>query len=245
MSSTENNQFLQEFDQLPELYQKALIPALLWLGSFQEKMNGQASRQYMAPLNRSAGQSTTPKDYTFETLSEEQVAKYRQAFVSFVWEPGLRAELVTRAIWAIDQNFIDADALDRYIASADENYKKRNNPKWRTLGGLIHTVWNSNGLEWTATANVLEPKPAIINDYKPGAFLRAIGMTNEFRTRSSRMIKLPGGAIVNEDDFRDEMNADGPINRRPEHPGIPFVRPSIGKSLGDIADVKGMEDIRS
>jgi len=122
-------------------------------------------------LNQSSASSrwtpSAPPTSRARTLTPERRSRFRAWLVSKVWEPDLRSELVDRIVFAYEQGFVDAsevkaavrNALDRKLDHERTGGNKGKDAIWKTLASWCKSVFETHGVEWTATASVLEPRP--------------------------------------------------------------------------------------
>lgn len=105
-------------------------------------------------------------DYKFETLTNEKRESIRRSIVRRIWEPDLRAELVTRVIWLLDRGYLSTQQLTAIFEKAESEQRENNKPRWQTIGAEIRKIFESSGFVWTQTARTLEPRPEGFDEKK-------------------------------------------------------------------------------
>ena len=149
-------------NQLDTPDQGALVSALGWLVVIEKNRAPSPPASWTLPE-----QSVSPPPTRARTLTPERRSRFRAWLVSKVWEPDLRSELVDRIVFAYEQGFVDAsevkaavrNTLDRKLDHERTGGRKGKDAIWKTLASWCKSVFETHGVEWTATASVLEPRP--------------------------------------------------------------------------------------
>lgn len=212
---------IDELNTMSDSERDALYFGMVMFSSWRNKATRRSNFvQQRQPSNvfQQQAEPSKPQEYVFKRTSEEERKKLRRSLVMRVWEPKLRAELITRILWLYDQKEIDVNKL---IKVAQKTKRETGEDMWKTLADEVGRVYTGLGIEWTKTAPALEPKPDGFDEYQENLQKKRVPITQ----------------------LLDPDYDPTPEDRTPvAFKGRDF---SVGKSLGDIADVKGMEDIRS
>lgn len=171
--------------QLSPEGRRSFFPALEWMASFERHYLAAEARE-RAPERESAISVAVPE-------ANEETAKIRADIVAQIWEPDLRAALVDRIVAAVVNGWIDEPTLKAAVKKAKDavaEYERSGGQRgrdsiWKSLAVWIKGVFETNGVEWSATRSAIEPRPsATLDAPEPQMF-----------------VKLPGGEVAKFEDL--------------------------------------------